>query len=198
MRWNDKNLFFGHGKENALCHDRSKVGAGRKLGPLDVNLRRQQQQHIHKRRTASVTATHPSSPSGNFSPEDLRSIRHHLRTNLTLAKRRMMARLSMSTAQKDIQMYEYLRAAAAVSRSSANQQKPPTTPVFSSNDDMPPPRRGVRATELFYPHGGWSDSLLLSAADLTHDTTCGNADDDERAADDMMADLLNLDTGYCS
>ncbi|KAI9489796.1 hypothetical protein BDB00DRAFT_841442 [Zychaea mexicana] len=44
----------------------------------------------------------------NYSSEDLVTIRRNLSANLTLAKRRMMVKLSQSKTPQDMQMYEYL------------------------------------------------------------------------------------------
>ncbi|KAI8139628.1 hypothetical protein BJV82DRAFT_626809 [Fennellomyces sp. T-0311] len=70
------------------------------LGIVDVN-RLPQQPNVEPKRGSMDMP-------GLYSPEELVSIRRNLRANLTLAKRRMMARLSQSSVPKDVQMYQYL------------------------------------------------------------------------------------------
>ncbi|KAI7849191.1 hypothetical protein BDC45DRAFT_521439 [Circinella umbellata] len=58
-----------------------------------------------------------------YSQEDLVNIRQNLSANLTLAKRRMMVKLSQSNIPQDMQMYEYLTKTSERNKKRRNQKK---------------------------------------------------------------------------
>ncbi|KAI9268242.1 hypothetical protein BDA99DRAFT_535752 [Phascolomyces articulosus] len=89
------------------------------LATVDANrIPQQQHQPLYKKpiqRSLSALDNHNVKEKGYYSKQEIFMIRQNLSANLTLAKRRMMAKLSQSKLPQDKQMFEYLTTAQSPS-----------------------------------------------------------------------------------